>query len=538
MSNVNVDKYDIVIVGAGIGGLYGLYKLRQAGFSVRVIDQAPEVGGTWYWNRYPGAKCDIESWDYSYSFSEELQQEWVWTQRFPFQKEILAYLNHVADRFDLRKDIDLGERITSTVFDESTELWNLTTDKGRTVSARFCVMATGTLSAPKAPDIPGLDDFKGELYLTSQWPVTEPVLEGKRVAVIGTGSSGVQAVPEIAKRAAQLTVFQRTANFSVPAGNRALEPDEIKEFKAQYAEYRKKVRSHPFAMPRCEVPNRPHSADSPEQRRAIWEEGWLSGHDVALISSYDNLLTDKEANAEISAFVQEKIRSKINDPKVADILVPKTHPYGTKRIVVDSNYFETFNLDHVSVVDVSNDPIEKITHDGIQTQSNNYQFDVIILAIGFDAMTGALLAINPVGRKGTSLRQAWADGPQSYLGLMVSGFPNLFTINGPGSISVLANMFVTNEQHFDFLNDLLVYMKDHDLDVVEPEIEDQVSWTNHIQELAHQTLYFEANSWYVGANVPGKPRIFMPYLGGLDGYVAKTTEVTEAGFKGFRFKGN
>jgi cyclohexanone monooxygenase len=531
VSDRQQQSFDAVVVGAGFAGLYTLYRLRKLGFSVRVFETGKGVGGTWYWNRYPGARCDVESLDYSYSFSEELQQEWRWTERYSAQPEILKYVNHVADRFDLRKDIQLETRVTSAVFDDATHRWTVETDRGDGVTARFCIMATGCLSTTQEPKFKGLERFPGPWYHTGRWPHEGVDFTGKRVAIIGTGSSAIQSIPIIAKQAAHLYVFQRTPNYSMPAHNAPLDPELERRVKASYAEFRRQARESRvgFVIDRSE-----DSAlvVAPDERSREYERRWNRGG-LGFSAAYNDLLTSKEANDTAAEFFRAKIRSIVRDPSVADTLAPRDYPLGTKRLCVDTDYYATFNRDNVTLIDLRKSPIEEITEAGVRTRDAEYAVDSLVFAIGFDAMTGALLAIDIRGRAGQSLRQAWEAGPRTYLGIAVAGFPNLFTITGPGSPSVLSNMIVSIEQHVDWIADCMTYMREHGQATIEARLDAQDAWVTHVNEVGHMTLYPQANSWYMGANVPGKPRVFMPYIGGVGVYRQKCDEVAAKDYEGF-----
>ncbi len=522
---------DAVVVGAGFAGLYMLHRLRGLGLSARVFEAGQGVGGTWYWNRYPGARCDVESMDYSYSFSEELQQEWRWTERYSAQPEILKYANHVADRFGLRRDIQFGTRVTSAVFDESARHWTISTDRGDTVSARFCIMATGCLSDAQVPSFPGRDSFAGKWYHTGRWPHAGVDFSGLRVAVIGTGSSAIQSIPIIARQAAHLFVFQRTPNFSMPAHNAPLDPDYERQVKSNYNEFRRQARESRVGF----VVDR--SGDSAlevsrEERNREYERRWARGG-LGFSAAYTDILTSQEANDTAAEFFRAKIRSIVRDPVLADVLCPSDYPLGTKRLCVDTDYYATFNRDNVTLVDVRKGPIEAITPAGVRTAEAEYAVDAIVFATGFDAMTGALLKIDIRGRGGRTLQQAWAEGPRTYLGIAVAGFPNLFAITGPGSPSVLSNMIVSIEQHVDWIADCLAYLRAHGRATIEATARAQEAWVAHVNEVGHTTLYPRAKSWYMGANIPGKPRIFMPYIGGVGVYREKCAEVAARSYEGF-----
>ncbi|PQD97539.1 flavin-containing monooxygenase [Mycolicibacterium parafortuitum] len=531
-NSAEVDVVDAVVVGAGFAGLYALHKFRSQGLSVRVFEAAPEIGGTWYFNRYPGARCDVESVDYCYSFSEELQQEWTWTEKYATQAEILRYMNWVADRLDLRGGITFNTRVTSATLDEQSLRWTVVTDTGETVTARFVVMATGPLSAALTPAFPGLDTFAGEVYHTAHWP-HEPVdFTGKRVAVIGTGSSGIQSIPLIAEQAEHLYVFQRTPNFSVPAGNRPLTAEEVAEIKANYAERRRLSWRSGGGSPHIAHPKLTMEV-SAEERRAAFERRWDLGG-VLFSKTFSDQMIDEAANEEARKFYEEKVRAVIDDPALADLLIPNDHPIGTKRICTDTNYFQTFNRSNVTLVSVRNTPIESIDPTGITTSEAHYDIDALVLATGFDAMTGALDKIDIVGRDGRRLREDWADGPRTYLGLGVDGFPNLFLVSGPGAPAVLANMVLHAEAHIDWIADAIGFLDDHGYAALEATPESVDNWIAECNRRAEATLFPRANSWYMGANVPGKPRVFMLFIGGFAAYLDICAEVAAAGYKGFQ----
>ena len=525
-------EIDAVIVGAGFAGLYALYRLRGIGLSARVIEAADGVGGTWYWNRYPGARCDVESLEYQYGFEDDLPREWKWTERYASQPEILCYLNHFADRYELRPDIELGTRVTEAAFNESTERWEIETDRGERLSATYCIMATGCLSAPKKPEFVGLESFEGDCYYTAYWPHEGVDFTGKRVGIIGTGSSGIQAIPIIAGQAAHLTVFQRTANFSVPAHNGPIDPEYEREMTERYTDVRRRARESTGFGIVSPMPNDKSAlAVSEEERQQEFESRWRRGG-LLFGGAFVDLLFIEEANDKAAEFVRSKIRKTVKDPATAELLCPKDYPYGTKRPCVDTRYFETFNRDNVTLVDVKSSPIEEITPTGLRTQNAEYEFDCLVFATGFDAMTGALLSIDIRGRSGQTLKEKWEGGPRTYLGLQVAGFPNLFTITGPGSPSVLCNMIVCIEQHADWIADCVEHLRAHGLHSIEASAEAQDAWVDHVSQVANSTLLPRANSWWIGANVPGKPRVFMAYLG-VETYTQKCAEVVVNGYEGF-----
>lgn len=527
-----VKAYDVVVVGAGFAGMYMLHRLRGLGFSARVYEQGGGVGGTWYWNRYPGARCDVESMQYSYSFSEELQQEWDWSERYAPQPEILNYANHVADRFDLRRDIQFDTRVERAAFDARAKCWSVTTSDGETVEAQFIVLATGCLSNARKPDIKGLESFKGPVYHTGNWP-HEPVdFTGQRVGLIGTGSSGIQSAPIIAEQARHLTVFQRTANFSIPARNAALTGEERNNFRKTYPEIRRFAREVARNGIFAEQPDRGALDDSDETRNGKYSARWERGG-LTFMYVYNNLGLERSANDTAANFVRGKIAEIVKDPETAKLLQPNSHPIGTKRICIDTDYFATFNRPNVSLVDIKTNLIEEITANAVRVAGKDHEVDALVMATGFDAMTGSVAKIDISGPGGRTLNEKWAEGPKTYLGLMSAGFPNLFIITGPGSPSVLSNMIVSIEQHVDWITDCLVHMRRQGVATMEASGEAEDKWVAHVNEVARGTLYPQANSWYMGANIPGKPRIFMPYIGGVGVYRRICDEVAAKGYEGF-----
>ncbi len=524
-------EVDVLVVGAGFSGLYALYRLRELGRTAHVIESAGDVGGVWYWNRYPGARCDIESIEYCYSFSEEVVQEWNWSERYAAQPEILRYINFVADKFDLRSGITFDTTVTSAAFDEDSSTWTVETDRGDRIRTRHLVMASGQLSVAQLPDIPGLRDFAGEFYHTGNWP-HEPVdFSGKRVGVIGTGSSGIQVSPQIAKQAAELFVFQRTPHFAMPARNAPLDPDFLADLKTRYAEYREEARNSPGGTHRYQGPKSALEVSEDELVETLeryWEKG---GPDI--LAAYRDILRDREANERVAEFVRGKIRSLVRDPEVAERLVPKGYPFGTKRLILEIDYYDMYNRDNVHLVDTLSAPIEEVTPRGVRTSEREYELDSLVLATGFDALTGALFKIDIRGVGGASLKEKWAAGPRTYLGLSTAGFPNLFFIAGPGSPSALSNMLVSIEQHVEWVTDHIEYLFKNGLTRSEAVLEKEDSWVEHVNEVANETLYPVANSWYLGANVPGKPRVFMLYVGGFHRYRKICDEVAANGYEGF-----
>lgn len=527
---------DVAVVGAGFAGMYLIHRLREMGLSCIGFDAADDVGGTWYWNRYPGARCDVESIDYSYSFDPELDAEWQWSERYATQPEILSYLNHVADRFDLRRSFRFETRVESAVWNETDGHWRLATSGGDVVSCRYYVMASGCLSVPKEPDIPGADRFAGERYSTGRWPHEGVDFSGKRVAVIGTGSSAIQSIPHIARQAAELTVFQRTPNFSIPAHNGPPIAEKVVEIEADRAGYRERAKWSGAGVPRerSEI----SALDvSHEERTAAYERAWQTGGLFTLSGEFSDLATNKAANDTVSDFIRGKIAGIVDDPETAAKLSPTTYPYGTKRPCLDDNYYAVYNQPHVHLVDLRSEPISTITETGIETSERTVEVDALVFATGFDAMTGALVSVDITGRDGLTLAEKWAAGPQTYLGLTTVDFPNLFMITGPGSPSVLSNMVVSIEQHVDWVCGALQHMASHGFELIEPVAAAEQAWGEHVNDYASLTLFPQANSWYMGANVPGKPRMFLPYIGGVDTYRQICNEVVEQDYLGFRLEG-
>ena len=526
-----MSNHDIVIIGAGFAGMYMLHKARQLGLDAQVFEAGSDVGGTWYWNRYPGARCDIESMEYSYQFDEDLQQEWEWSERYAPQPEILRYAKHVAERFDLLKDIRFDTRVASVVLDEAAGVWQVTTETGDTCRANFVVAATGCLSVPVTPEIAGAETFKGEVYHTGNWPHEEVDFSGKRVGVIGTGSSGIQSIPLIAQQAEQLYVFQRSPSYSVPARNAPLDGELQSRIKARYPEFREQNKKMMIGWGSRFPRNDGYVFDMPpEAREAQFETHWQQGG-LLFIGAFGDMVTDEAANEEACEFVRNKIRETVDDPEVAELLCPQTRIF-CKRVCADTDYFATYNRDNVHLVDVKSAPIAEITEQGLRTSEADYELDCLVYATGFDAMTGALDRMDIRGRDGQSLKEKWQDGPRTYLGLETAGFPNLFTINGPGSPSVLTNMLPSIEQHVEFIADCIDYLRQNDLHMIEASREAEEAWGEHVNEVAETTVYPSCNSWYLGANVPGKPRVFLPLLGYPE-YLEKCEEVVANGYEGF-----
>ena len=523
---------DMVIVGAGFGGLYMLYTARKLGLKARVFEAAGDVGGVWYWNRYPGARCDVESMQYSYAFDDGLQQEWKWSERFAAQPEILKYAQHVADRYDLRRDIQFKVRLSDAHFEERAAAWDVRTDHGQWLRARFCVMATGCLSAARTPHFPDMESFRGNTYHTGAWPHEGVDFTGQRVGVIGTGSSGIQAIPKIAEQAERLYVFQRTPNFSVPARNKPMDDDYERSWKDNYAALREQAKIDTTSGTIYEKGTQKAGEVAPQQRVAEFDRRWATGG-VNFMHSYTDIMVDAGANHAAAEFVRAKIRSTVRDHQTAESLSPKDHPIGAKRICVDTDYYATYNRENVTLVDLRKSPLDRLTPTGIQTRDQLYELDSIVFATGYDAMTGALLKIDISGRGGEKLAQRWQGGPVSYLGLMVAGFPNLFTITGPGSPSVLSNMIFAVEQHVDWIAGCIRWMDKNQYATLEADPKYEEDWVEHVNEVADGTLFPRANSWYVGANIPGKPRVFMPYAGGVVRYRQKCEDVAAKGYEGF-----
>ncbi len=523
---------DVVVVGAGFAGLRALHTLRAQGLQVAVLEAGDDVGGVWQWNRYPGARCDVESYDYSYSFSPELEQEWRWSERYATQPEILRYIHHVADRFDLRRDVHLGQEVVTASWEEAASRWDVTAASGEHWRARFVVMATGQLSTTKTPSLPGQEEFEGEVLLTARWPREGADLAGKRVGVIGTGSSGMQLIPVVAEEAAHLTVFQRTPNFSVPATNGPITDERDAEVKASYAERREASRNSPSGLGSLAISRTSALEVSDEERRERYEEYWATaGFGFALV--YYDILRDQRANDTAADFIRSKIAAKIDDPVLREKLMPRDFPFAAKRPSVDSGYFETFNRADVELVDIREHPIESLTARGVRTSAGEVELDVLVYATGFDALTGSLLRPEIRGRGGLSLREKWSAGPVTQLGLSVHDFPNLFIIAGPGSPSLLSNVLLSTEQHVDWIAELLRHLEATGLDLVEATEEAERDWVAHVNERARETLYPLATSYYNGDEVAGKPRVFMPYPGGVRAYRRILERVRDEGYSGF-----
>ena len=523
--------WDAVVVGAGISGLYLLHRLRQMGFSCQVIEAGADLGGTWYWNRYPGARCDTYSLEYSYSFCPQLEQEWQWSERYPSQGEIWRYLNHVAHRFDLRSGICFNTRLTGAEFQADSNQWQLQLDPAQQLSCRFLLLATGCLSSPNMPDIDGLQTFKGPIYHTARWPQSPVDFSAQRVGVIGNGSSGLQIIPELAPQVKQLVVFQRTAQYAVPSRNRPLDPQEVTAIKADYQGFRARNRQQSSAqMSNVETCQQSALSVSPAERQQLYQASWQQGGFV-FYATFNDLMRNQQSNQTAAEFIRTKIGQIVNDPERAKLLSPQ-HVMGCKRPALENGYFETFNRPNVDLVDISANPIQSISPSAIHLQDQEYPLQAIVMATGFDAMTGALMKIDICGLNGLRLKEKWSSGPHNYLGLSINGFPNLFTITGPGSPSVLTNMMVAIEQHVEWISDCLQYMRQQGYDRIQASAEAEAEWVQHVNRVADQTLYTNCNSWYLGANIPGKPRVFMPLVG-FPPYAEKCRQVVAQGYQGF-----
>ena len=524
---------DAIVVGAGFAGLYMVQKLKQQGLSVRCFEAGSDVGGTWFWNKYPGAQCDVESLEYSYGFSEALQQDWQWSRRFAGQAEILAYANHVADRFELRQYIDFKTRVRCTTFDEKNGLWRVQVDVDQTFSARFLILGTGNLSTPQVPEIPGLNDFKGSWFHSSRWPDEGVDFAGKRVAVVGTGSTGIQIIPVVAETAQQLLVFQRSPNYVVPAQNMQLDEATVSAYKMRYPEIRQIAQQSRYGVADLAVPTKSALEVTFEEREQRYEELWKFGSHTAFLTAFNDLLLDLEANETAADFVRRKILATVADHRTAEVLSAFDHPLGARRLCAGTEYYETFNRPNVTLVSVREEPIETFTEKGLCCGGVEHEFDIVVFATGFDAMTGALREIRIQGRDGLLLADKWSAGPLTYLGMTVSGFPNMFIITGPGSPSVKSNVILSIEQHVDWIAGCLSNMRVLGTNLIEAQPAAETDWIKHVNEVAAPTLYVKANAWYTGANVPGKPRVFMPYVGGIGTYRRICDEIAQDSYRGF-----
>lgn len=526
---------DVIVIGAGFAGLYALYQFRERGYITQVIEAGSDIGGTWFWNRYPGARCDIESLQYSYSFSEEIQQEWHWSELYGTQPEILSYIHFVAERLHLRSGIMLNTRVSSLTFNESENTWAVQCESGELLFSRHCIMATGCLSAPLEPDIPGLERFGGEIYRTTNWPTESVDFAGKSVGLIGTGATGVQLAPVVAEQCEQLTVFQRTPNYSIPAHNRTMDAKHEQTWKAHYAQNRTDAaRTRNNAIM--------HHGKEPGENmpltklRDIFEKRWQMGG-LNFLYGVTDLVTNKRVNGAAAQFVCDKIAERVNDPVTARKLMPKGQILGAKRLCADTRYYETFNRSNVSLVDLSEEALQTVTESGLKTSDNDYQLDTLILATGFDAMTGALNRIDITGAGGKTLRQHWAEGARTLLGLTVADMPNLFLITGPGSPSVLSNMVTSIEQNVDWACDCIDYLYQHDYQRITATPNAEQRWVDHVREVADRTLLPTQQTWYVGANVPGKAQIYLPYIGGVTQYLKHCRRIADNDYEGFRLNG-
>ena len=527
--------FDAVIVGAGFSGLYMLHSLRnELGLSARIYEAGSGVGGTWYWNRYPGARSDSDSYIYSYSFDKDLRQEWEWSERYPNQEEIRAYLEHVTDRYDLRQDIQFSTRVVEASFDEERKVWKVRTDKGDVVTSRFFIAAAGALSVANLPEIPGRDTFAGETYHTGHWPHEGVDFTGKKVGIIGTGATAIQAIPLIAEQAEHLTVFQRTANYAIPSRNGPLDPEVDKARKEDFEGVKERTRNA-FAGFELWFIEQGALEATPEEREREFQKRWDEGGFGLWLANYNDIFFTKESNDTVSEWLRKQIAERVDDPVTAEKLTPRDHAFGTKRVPLEDSYYEAFNRDNVELVDVRLAPIREITPTGLRTQEAEYEFDALIFATGFDAMTGPLNRMDIRGRGGELMREKWSEGPKTYLGLTSAGFPNLFFITGPGSPSVLSNMPVSIEQHVEFVSKIIGDMQERGAEIIEPTQQAEQEWSNHVQEVAHSTLFPETATWYMGANIPGKPRVFLPYLGGVGPYRQKCDEIAANDYEGFAF---
>lgn len=521
---------DIAVIGAGFAGLHMLDQLRRHDFSCHAYESATGVGGTWFWNRYPGARCDVESLDYAYLHDRELHESWQWSERFATQPEILRYAEHFADRRGLWPHITFGTTVTGATFEDGA--WNLTTDTGEHVRARFVVTAVGCMSAAHTPSIPGLERFGGTLLRTSRWPAEPVETAGRRIGVIGTGSSGIQVVPELAEDAAELVVFQRTAHFSVPARNRPLTRQERDAAVARYEQQVHDARTTRFGHPVIGTGKAALDTD-PADRAAELDAKWARGG-THIVATFTDTGRDLEANAVLADYFRDRVREQVHDPETARALTPTGYPIGTKRLCVDDGYYDTFNLPHVRLADLRADPIQEVTETGIRTTDRHHDLDLLVLATGFDAFTGSLTRLGITGRDGTALTDSWRDGPRSYLGLAMAGFPNLFTLTGPGSTMVLSNVLRAIEHHVEWVRDLLVHARQHGITEVEALEPAQDDWVARVADLAGRTLYPLTDSYYLGANIEGKARVFAPFAGGLDAYRRICDEVAAEDYRGFR----
>lgn len=523
---------DVAVIGAGAAGIYAMHKMAALGFSAVGFERGSSVGGAWYWNRYPGLYCDIESVDYSYSFSEELQQEWVWKRKYSTQPEILSYFEWVADRLDVRKHFQFDTSVTDAVWSEERQRWRVSTDRGTVVDARFIIGATGPLSMPKIPEFAGADDFRGEILVTARWPREPQDFSGKRVAVIGTGSSGIQVIPVVAEQAEQLYVMQRTPSFAVPAHNHLLEQPYIDEVKGSYREYRERARNTPLGV-YTGTSGKNAAEVTVAERELEFQRAYDYGSTVKFGSSFDDLLFNPDSNQAAADFLAGKIRSRVFDPAVAEKLIPSGYPILTRRLCSENNYYEAFNRPNVRLVDLFEEEIVRFTSAGIETTKDAYDVDVIILATGFDAFTGALRAINFVGREGRTLREKWDESPSTYLGIAVSGFPNLFTVVGPLGGAGISNVVLNIEQHIEWIGDFLADLRGRGAASFDADADAEQGWVDRVAEVADSTLFKHANSWYTGSNIEGKPRVVLQWVGGVSEYERILREAATDDYRGF-----
>lgn len=527
-------RLDVVIVGGGFGGMYATYRFREMGLRIQSFEAGGDLGGVWYWNRYPGARVDLPSIDYSFSFSPEVEQEWTWSEQFAAQPELLAYIDFVARRLDLRKHFQFNTRVTSAVWDEQRKLWTVKTDQGETLEATYCIMATGPLSVPKDPEIPGIARFQGQLLRAARWPHEPISFAGKRVGVIGTGSTGIQIVQEVGKEAGELFVYQRTPSFTMPMRNENLEPEYVAEVKRNYAGIRESARNSAVGGVRPQS-TRAFFSVTPRQRQQLLEDAWKNGG-LAMLGTFSDLMSNPEANEHVAEFVRGKIGEVVEDPATAEALKPRGYPIFARRPCLDSSYYETYNRPNVHLVDCLTDPIVEITEKGVRTESGEIELDVLIFATGYDGLTGALLAFDVVGKDGRKVNDKWKDGARSYLGLMMEGFPNLFMTTGPNGPAALANIIRISEHDVDWIAAAMVHMEKDGLASIEPTAEAEQGWMDLVYELSQRTLLTKAKTWYVGANVKDKPLGLTLFTGGFAKYRELTSAAVRDGYRGFVFE--
>jgi len=529
-----MERTDVAVVGAGVAGIYMTHKVRELGLSVVSFERGGGVGGTWYWNRYPGLRCDVESFDYSYSFSEEIQQEWEWTEKFPSQPEILSYLEWVTDKLEVRHFFRFNTEVTSATWDETARRWLIRTNNNDEVSAKYIIWGTGVLSTPKIPEIPGMDSFAGQILNTATWPHEDIDFTGKRVAVLGTGSSGIQVIPIVAESAEHLFVLQRTPSYTLPAFNKPLDPEYAEKVKSDYPSFRKQARSSILGAVTHSIGKNTFDL-SPEEREQELQRVYDYGSPMRFASTFDDILVDLKANKVVAEFVERKIRERVNDPAIADKLIPKTYPIVSRRLCIDTNYYETFNRNNVTLIDLFEEELVELTPTGFTTTRGDYEVDVFILATGFDAVTGTLRRIDITGKDGVTLREKWGEAPSTYLGLTVTGFPNSFMITAPGSPSVSSNVVLSIEQHVEWIAEMLQHCEKSSYSSFEADVKAEQEWVDHVAEIADMTIFPLADSWYTGANIPGKPRVVLQYLGGVGAYENEINAVARDGYRGFEF---